>query len=386
MGSKLPTYRRHPNGQAFYEHKSQRTYLGKYDSPDSRKKFAQVVAQSAAGGVGAIAELTDELDASIDELALPYLDWATRYYSEDGKPSKEFVGVKAAVLALSDFAGETEGKSFGPRMLVAFQQHLVSQKYARPFVNKQVSRVKRFFRWCCEQERLPPEHWHKLTCVSGLKAGRTEAHEPDDVLPVPRAIVEQTLPYLQPIIAAMVQVQMLCGMRPQDVCRMRGCDLDRSGSVWIYTVHKHKNSWRGHSLIKAVPIAAQDVLQPYLGSEPSAFLFSPQAAIAARQGKFRQRRKRKIRERYDTDSYRRAVNYGFKKAERQGVEIPHWCPLQLRHSIATEIRQTFGEQAAQVWLGHACLETTSIYAERQVSELVQVAQQLDRHWATQSAP
>lgn len=382
MGSKLPSYRRHPNGQAFYEHKGRRTYLGKYDSPESRKLYAQVVAQIAAGGVGAIVDLTDEQDASIDELLLPYLDWATRYYSDNGRPSKEFAGVKSAAKMLSDFAGETEGRLFGPRMLIALQSHLVRAGHARPYVNKQVARVKRFFRWCCEQERLPAEHWHKLVCVRGLEVGRTEAREPDAIEPVPREVVEQTIPYLQPIIAAMVQVQMLCGMRPQDVCNMRGIDVAEHEPIWIYEVPKHKNAWRGHSLIKAIPRAAQAILKPYMPDDLDKHVFSPRAAMEARCGRFIQRRKRKIRERYDTDSYRRAINYGLKKAERRNVAIPHWHPNQLRHSIATEIRQAIGEQAAQVWLGHACLETTSIYAAKQVSELVAIAQELDRRWAS----
>jgi integrase len=382
MARKLPTYRRHPNGQAFYEHNGKRTYLGKFDSPESRKLYAQVVAQIAAGGVGAIAETTAEHDASIDELILPYLDWATRYYSVDGEPSKEFTGVTSAMKMLSKFAGETEGRSFGPRLLVSFQNHLVSAGHARPYVNKQVSRAKRFFRWCCEQERLPGEHWHKLTCVRGLEAGRTTAREPDPIEPVPRAIVEQTLPYLQPIIAAMVQVQMLCGMRPQDICNMRGIDIAEHDPIWIYEVPQHKNKWRGHSLLKGIPKAAQAILRPYMPSDLGKHVFSPQAATAARCGRFVQRRKRKIRERYDTDSYRKAINYGLAKAARAKVEIPHWHPNQLRHSIATEIRQSIGEQAAQIWLGHACIETTSIYAAKQQSELVAIAQELDRRWAS----
>jgi integrase len=378
---KLPTYRRHPNGQAFIEHKAQRTYLGKYDSPESRKSFAQIVSQIAAGGPGAIAELTDEQDASIDELILPYLHHAIRYYSEDGEPTKEFKGVKAAMNMLSGFAGETEGRLFGPRMLVAFQNHLVGKKHARPYVNKQVARVKRFFRWCSEQERLPGEHWHKLNCVRGLEAGRTVAPEPEAIEPVPRPIVELTLPFLQPMIAAMVQVQMLCGMRPQDVCNMRGIDIAEHEPIWIYEVPKHKNKWRGHTLIKAIPRAAQAILKPYMPTDLGQHVFSPMAATAARLGRFVQRRKRKIRDRYDTDSYRRAINYGLAKAAREKVEIPHWHPNQLRHSIATEIRQSIGEQAAQIWLGHACLETTSIYTAKQTTELVAIAQELDRRWA-----
>ena len=68
------------------------------------------------------------------------------------------------------------------------------------------------------------------------------------------------------------------------------------------------------------------------------------------------------RERYDRTSYRRAITYAIKMAnrsrkelaaaqDREYQEIPHWRPLQLRHSRATEIRKRYGIEAAQVTLG-----------------------------------
>ncbi|MEZ5952366.1 MAG: hypothetical protein R3C12_24890 [Planctomycetaceae bacterium] len=56
------------------------------------------------------------------------------------------------------------------------------------------------------------------------------------------------------------------------------------------------------------------------------------------------------------DSYRRAIHYGIRKANRlllaEGKpEIPRWFPLQLRHSRATELNENFGIEAAAVTLG-----------------------------------
>jgi hypothetical protein len=46
-----------------------------------------------------------------------------------------------------------------------------------------------------------------------------------------------------PPIAAMLQVQRLTGMRPDEVTIMRPCDLDRAGEVWIYRPESHKLEW-----------------------------------------------------------------------------------------------------------------------------------------------
>lgn len=92
------------------------------------------------------------------------------------------------------------------------------------------------------------------------------------------------------------------------------------------------------------------------------------------------RRKRKPkrvkRDRYDTDSYRRAINYGQQKARKAGVDLPHWHPNQIRHTRGTEIRKKFGIEAVQVSLGHACADVTQVYAERNFELARRIAMEL----------
>lgn len=419
MGKKLPTYRKHPNNQAFIEHCGKRTYLGVYDSPESRERYARAIAQILAGGPGAVVIKPKERP-KIATLVVAYLDHAVRYYSKDGKPTKEYLGMEAALGKLAYFFGMTEAHAFGPAKLVEFQQCLIGstykyiagrgkdqieieQQYSRPYINKIVGRVKRFFRWCCKSELIPPEHYHKLECVEPLMAGRCQAPEPPDVQPVPRAVVEKTIPYMQPMIAAMVQLQMFCGMRPAEICAMRGQDIEKHDDIWVYAVPEHKTAWRGMSLVKAIPAVAQRILQPFLLEDPKAYIFSPIVSEGRRNAARKAQRQTPItpsqkarkpkkmpkqakRPKYDTDSYRKAINYAIAKAFRAGVVIPHWHPNQLRHAIATEIREHLTEQAAQIYLGHACMETTAIYAKKNLSELISVARELDRRWAKESPP
>ena len=62
---------------------------------------------------------------------------------------------------------------------------------------------------------------------------------------------------------------------------------------------------------------------------------------------------------YTKDSYKRAIARACKRA---GVD--HWSPNQLRHSRGTELRRTYGLEAAQTVLGHRRADVTQIYAER----------------------
>ena len=89
--------------------------------------------------------------------------------------------------------------------------------------------------------------------------------------------------------------------------------------------------------------------------------------------------KRPKRERYDVDSYRRAITYAITKLNKQREEageapIPAWYPLQLRHSRATEIRKDYGIEAAQVSLGHSHADVTQVYAERNLGLAIEIAQ------------
>lgn len=81
--------------------------------------------------------------------------------------------------------------------------------------------------------------------------------------------------------------------------------------------------------------------------------------------------KRQPRERYTTDSYRRAVHRVCKKRD-----IERWEPNRLRHTSATEIRKRFGIEAAQVICGHERAEVTQVYAERNLELAKKVAREV----------
>lgn len=118
--------------------------------------------------------------------------------------------------------------------------------------------------------------------------------------------------------------------------------------------------------------------------DPGAFLFSPREAReewfaskrAARKTKVppsqRNRRKKAPSRRPGEYYTRHALAAAIARAcEKAGV--PRWHPNQLRHARATEIREEFGLEAAQVSLGHARANVTEVYAERNLGLAMRVA-------------
>lgn len=365
--SVVPKYRKHPNGSAFVCHasipnKSHRKYLGKFGSEQSKKRYRAFLARLDAGRSSA--EPTDSPD--IDELILAYLDHAKDYYQRDGEMSPEYDLMIYALKPLGELYGTEQAATFGPLALGNVVAALVRRGWARSNINHNLSRIKRFFRWACSQELAPPELYHKLLTVKGLARGQSGCREANPVRPADAVSVKGVLPYLSPTLAAMVQVQQLCGMRPGEVCIMRAEDIDRTGDVWLFRPMRHKTAWRGFSQVKAIPGSAQKLLRPYLSNAPWLF---PAAS-----------RRLKVPRPYSTASYRRAVTRAIERAKEKGVKVVSFTPNRLRHMIANEVAQLLGQQAAQRWIGHANLNTTNLYTEAQISELIVIAKALEAEW------
>lgn len=379
---RVPKYRKHPNGQAFVQHKSidrpgNRLYLGIHGSEESRKRYHEFLARLESGD---LADPTVQQNGlTIAMLIEKYAEHAESYYSDH----REIHHLQTALRTLREHYGSERGSDFGPRKLKTLQSVWVEYGYARFTCNRYTGLIRRWAKWCVGEELLPPSVLQALTAVQPLRKGKTEAPETPSVVPVSPQTIRATLPFLSHVVAAMVRVQYICGMRPAEVCIMRPCDIrrDADGSqlpggsdVWLYLPESHKNDWRNQALIKAVPPAAQSVLMRFWNREPNAYLFSPRDSyrnVPNRRGR------RDIRDHYDTDSYRRSIKYGLKKARKNGVEIESWSPNRLRHAIYTLIRQRIGADAAQHWCGHATLDTGEYYFERQTDELKRIARLVD---------
>jgi integrase len=378
-------------------------YLGPYGSPESHERYARLIAEwQSRPRASFVAPVNDPRIGSltINEVMLAYVEFAAGYYTKDGKPNQEFESIRYALRPLKELYGHKQAANFGPRDLKTLRQQLIDQKKSRTYINNNMNRIKRMFKWAVSEELVPPSVHQALQTVPGLRYGRSGARETQAVKPVPDAYVDAVLPFVAPPVAAMIKLQRLTGMRSGEVVIMRACDIDMTGKVWLYVPSDHKGKWRGKKEIPLGP-RAQDVIRPFLTLQSSAYLFSPQAATSwhvqrradkssrsrisavfpsevrrrnlLRQQHSNRSRKKQPRERYDTSSYRHAIGYGIVLARCEGVEIPNWHPHQLRHTKATELRRTFRLEAAQVTLGHARADITEIYAERNLQQAIDLA-------------
>jgi integrase len=384
---KLPKYRHYrPKNLGVVRIDGRDFYLGAYNSAASWEKYRRLVAEwltaRRVDPTATPARAPEPPPLTVDEVVLAFWRHAEKYYrTPEGQPSAELDNVRDALRPLRRVYGQTPAREFGPLALRAVRTEMVRAGLARTTVNARVNRVRRVFKWAASVELIPASVVEKLRTVEGLKRGRSEARDVEDVVPVPVEHVEATLPHLPPAVAAMVRLQLLTGCRAGEVMAMRGCYLTPGEPTWEYRPSHHKTAWRGKDRVIPLGPRAVAALKPLLRPDPTAFLFSPRETVtghhagrtAARRSRptpseLEKRRRTKGGQghapRYNRRTYRQAV---IRACDRAGV--PRWSPLQLRHTAATAIRARYGLEAAQAVLGHAKPDTTLIYAESDAAKV-----------------
>ncbi len=164
-----------------------------------------------------------------------------------------------ALEPLLKLFGLTDANQFGPKSLKMVREHMIGLKWSK-LINARNNLIKRCFKLAVAEELVSPTVLLGLQAVQGLRYGCSEARETEPVRPVADEHVNATLPYLGSVVAAMVRMQRITGMRVCEVTIMRPCNIDQSTEVWVYEPSIHKNLWRGH--VRQVPLGlkAQEIL------------------------------------------------------------------------------------------------------------------------------
>ncbi len=412
---RIPKYRLHKaSGQAIVTLDGRDIYLGEHNSEASRQRYERAVGEWLANGRSLPLRATDDDPLTVDELLAGFWRHAEIHYrSPNGTPTSELDSFVQAFKPLRKLYGDSPAKDFGPLALRAVREVMIRDRWSRGYINRQISRIKLVFRWGVEREMIPSNISHALDAMPGLKRGRTEAHESEPVRPVPRAYVDAVLPHVSRQVAAMIELQWQSGARSGEIVMMRLQDIETTGKIWTYRPATHKTAHHGHERVIYLNDKAQSIIREFMTGRPlTAYLFSPAEAEFERQEERRANRKspmtpsqrlraeraqrrwrqRPPAERYDVDSYRRAIARACEIAfplpdslaqredesnrqwkarltpeqlgqVRQWNAEHSWHPHQLRHSFATLMRKRHGLELTRILCGHKSAAITEVYAE-----------------------
>lgn len=330
-------------------------YLGPWGSEEAAREEARLVGEwlSRSGGPRG----TD--NATVAKLCDAFERHADQHYRKGDRHTSQYFALRIICGVLVELYGSKRAADFGAAELKVVRAAFVERfhprctgrvwKWSRRYVNDQVGRLRRIFRWGLSNgfedlatavvkiERVPP-----------LAMGKTPAPEVPPKTEVADSLVEATLPHCKPTVATMIRLQRCSGMRPGEIVRLQVADIDRTAdaSCWLYEPAEHK--CRRFGLRRRIWLGpkAQELLTPLVAgaSGPEKFLFP-----ATSRGRP-----------YLVSSYRHHVVNACDKAG-----VPRWHPNQLRHSRLTEVAIKHGILQAQATGSHTNLNTTAIYAHFQ---------------------
>jgi integrase len=295
---------------------------GKFNSDESLAEYRRLVAQWGAGMV-IDAPAEDQTTISVAEVLEGYRVFAQAYYGE--ARDSRYGLLLSTIRTVREVYSDLPASEFGPKALKTLRQVFVQAGYTRGHVNVCVQRVVTVFRWACSEELVDGSLVHALESVQPLRRGHTEAPEGKIVHAVPQATVDATLPFLTSVLADMVQLQLVTGCRPGEVCSLTPDQVDRTGDVWLYRPVQHKTEHLGHDRTIAIGPRGQDILRKYLLRPGDRPCFSPRESLAQHMDEAHEKRvtplscghkprpggrKRRIAavgDSYTVASYRRAV-------------------------------------------------------------------------------
>jgi integrase len=371
----------------------------------------------------------------VADLCDDYQAHAGTIYVKRGRQTTTMSEVIAALRCLRDACGELSAATVEAPQIASLRDSMIwsesggmRRALGRGTVNGRLRVIQQGFAWAhAEKGRVPQAVAVAVSMVAPLRQGRSAAHEPEEVRPVAWDVVERTIDEASSVVADMIGLQWLTGMRPDEVCVMRGCDLQTASvaapappsaaetktkkrasasppePVWVYRPEHHKTEHHGKAREVCLGPKAIEIVRPYLRPEAQGYLFSPRAAVAewAAESGHRQDPSR-AGDRYTTRGYRQAIHRACDRAfpfpgERKPTELRkltaeelaahraaraawqekhRWNPNQLRHAWATAVRRQFGVEASKVGLGHSDIKTAEIYAERDRERAMDVARKV----------
>ncbi|MCL2120596.1 MAG: site-specific integrase [Planctomycetaceae bacterium] len=361
-------------------------YLGRHGTPEALTAYNRLCAEIQANPV--FPPPSGEKRITVRELTAAFLDHA----SANLDPTS-YSFYRVIILDFLDnlYGDETPVEEFTPRCLKLVRDEFVrSCRFCRNIVNRCTKCVIAIFAWGVENELVQETTWRALKTVKTLAKGHPGTFDHKEREAVPDEVILRTLPFMPPTLRAMVQLQRILGMRPNEIFKMRVGDIDRTrgNGLWYYVPGSYKTSAFVGKIQFPLGKPEQELITPYLeGKQADNAVFSPRTAMAERKIEKRAHRKTKISpsqaardetraakpsrysEFYNRDSYRNAIEHAITKGNKvlpESDKIPHWTPHQLRHTAATVTELSHSDEDVQALLGHRTVNMSKRYTHTQL--------------------
>jgi integrase len=338
------------SGQAYIRWNGRQIYLGPHGSKEAKDAYVREIVRLSGQRSTDEAEAPRGKEELVGGLLLRSLE-----HIEKTVQASEFKNYKSVAKRVADQFALLPVADFGVDQLRELQEDFIRLRWRRGVVNRQIVRIRTIWRVAEQLGHAPPGSWSHLRSLTPLRKNRL------DVLPsrklasisLPELVqILKTLsrvPYIgshRPPVQSMLLLQYWSGMRSSEVRMMRGCEINTSGEIWVYTPATHKNAWREGHAPRQVLLGqkCQAVLKRWLQQRPmQSYLFTTDGATP-----------------YRDSAYGLAAA---RAAQRAG--LAPFRPYQLRHAAKERVTRLHGLDAARAFLGQTSIGTTNMYAAGQ---------------------
>lgn len=307
--------------------------------------YRKAVADWLAAGGEKMVPRTRE-GTKIADLAAAYLVHVEKTYRKRGRPTAEYRHTQAVCRPLGELFADVPADEFGAKESRAVRDELLrGQTCSKSTIQSYGARLKAMFAWGELEGMVAEQTMLAVQAVRWFGRGVMARETPGRKQPVPRGDVNKTLPHAPPHVQAMVNLQLVTGMRVMEVSYLRANDIiDEKNGLWRYEARDAANKLAHRGIPKVVYLGkkARKILRPWLKKArkqgPDTWVF-PLTCRDPDWGR--------------DNNYRNAIGDACEKAG-----VPLWSPGRLRHSRGIETERRYGEAAAQAELGHTSPQMT----------------------------
>lgn len=283
-----------------------------------------------------------------------FLEDRARYYDSGEGPSRHLANVRSGLQRwLVRFCGDRWLYELDSILLDhMLEQWVGSGRLGRTSVNRNLSFVRQFMKFCVRRGYASPDQLVQIQSVDRIRRGRYGVTDADPIRPVSDEHYQAVLPYLDDRSRDTIEMIYLTGMRPGEVRLMQVARLGRvtvdGQDVLLYKPRLHKTAYLGKR--RSVPIvgrALEIVEQRLAGVDETG-----EGYVFGKDGTFGW-------EPVDEGKLGRTLREACRAAG-----VPRWTPMQLRHRWATVARaRRLKMKRISGLMGHTKTRTTEIYAE-----------------------
>ena len=249
--------------------------------------------------------------------------------------------IRTAIQRAVEFKPDADTENFGTREAYQLQNHLTS-RYSGDYINRLFSCLRRVFNWGVFLGFVPAAKAHELTIIPSIRRGDRRCRENKPRTNVPEEYVATAILHChRPIIADMLILQSIHGMRPGEICNLKPSVINFKfdGDNWLALPKEHKTARKGYARPFMLCKISQEILKKYMPDDPE------QCFFLNAQGK-------------------PFTHISFGRAVRKVIDkhcLPKFVTYQLRHNVATKTAKEYGAEYAQELLGHASKAMTDHY-------------------------